>query len=49
MHSKGENSMAVCGFGCKNSLVGLPIGPGRLCQHNFKHNRLSVLVRIMLE
>ena len=22
------------------------IGPGRLCQHNFKHNRLSILVRI---
>jgi len=25
------------------------VGPGRLCQHNFKHNRLSILVRIMLE
>ena len=28
---------------------GLSLGPGRLCQHNFKHNRLSILVRIMLE
>jgi len=26
-----------------------PLGPGRLCQHNFKHSRLSILVRIMLE
>jgi len=25
------------------------LGPGRLCQHNFKHNRLSILVRIMLD
>jgi len=23
--------------------------PGRLCQHNFKHHRLAILVRIMLE
>ena len=28
---------------------GQGVGPGRLCQHNFKHNRLSILVRIMLE
>ena len=28
---------------------GHALGPGRLCQHNFKHNRLSILVRIMLE
>ena len=28
---------------------GWGVGPGRLCQHNFKHNRLSILVRIMLE
>ena len=27
----------------------ISIGPGRLCQNNFKHNRLSILVRIMLE
>jgi len=26
---------------------GLSLGPGRLWQHNFKHNRLSILVRII--
>jgi len=25
------------------------LGPCRLCQYNFKHNRLSILVRIMME
>ena len=25
------------------------LGPGRLCQHNSKYNRLSILVRTMLE
>jgi len=30
-----------------SGLVG--VGPGRLCQHNFKYSRLSILVRIMLE
>ena len=25
------------------------LGLGRLCQHNFEHNRLFILVRIMLE
>jgi len=24
------------------------VGPGRLCQHTFKHNRLSILVRIIM-
>jgi len=30
-------------------LVWWGLVPGRLCQHNFKHNMLSVLVRIVLE
>ena len=25
------------------------LGLGRLCQHEFEHNRLLILVRIMLE
>jgi len=37
--SPSERGLWVC----------LLLGPGRLCQHNFKHNRLSILVRIMLE
>jgi len=32
-----------------NGAPSIYIGPGRLCQHNFEHNRLSILVRIMLE
>ena len=33
------------GWSIRGALGGWYIGPGRLCQHNFKHNGLPILVR----